>query len=341
MASEIAAIEYFLPENVSTTADLDTEFPEWSMEKISVKTGIQQRHIATTDQCASDLAFCAGERLFASGACNRDEIDFIVLCTQTPDYFLPSTACTLQRRLALPTSVGALDINLGCSGFVYGLGVVRGLIETGQAERVILFTADTYSKLILPSDRNVRALFGDAGAATLITRTTSGDVGPFVYGTDGRGAENLMVRGGAFRTTHSMQSAHLFMNGQAILVFTIQTIPLAIDRLLAKAQRTVDQIDLFVFHQASRYILELLRNKLKIPEEKFVIDLEHCGNTVSSTIPIALKNAAKMGRLKGGETVMILGFGVGYSWGGALLVWSPGFLSPRAENSPSQLPVRD
>ncbi|MBV9267418.1 MAG: ketoacyl-ACP synthase III [Acidobacteriaceae bacterium] len=334
----IAAIEYYLPEKVVSTANLSTEFPEWSVEKIDDKTGIHERHIAAENECSSDLAVAAAQKLFESGACRPEEIDYVLLCTQSPDYFLPTTACLVQDRLGIPTSAGALDFNLGCSGYVYGLGLAEGLIASGQARKVLLLTAETYSKFLHPRDKSVRTIFGDAAAATLLTAIESEQplMGPFVYGTDGQGAPNLIVRTGAMRQARTAETAvekedesanvrsddNLFMDGAEIFNFTIGAVPKSVSALLERAGLSLDQVDLFVFHQANKYMLEHLRKRIKIPADKFQVSMAHCGNTVSSTLPIALKHAQAAGRLKEGSTVMLVGFGVGYSWGATLLRWS-------------------
>lgn len=331
----IAAISYYLPRKVVTTEDLASEFPDWSVEKIDAKTGIHERHIAAEDEYASDLAFAAAGKLFDSGVCQPSAIDFIIYCTESPDYLLPPTSCILQDRLGIPTTAGAYDFNLACSGYVYGLGQAEGLIATGQASNVLVLTADTYSKFIHPLDRSVRTIFGDGAAATLVRAIDSEVpyIGPFIYGTDGRGAENLIVPAGGLRRPSTPETAvtsvddqgnvrgpdNLFMNGGEIVAFTLTAAPLSVQRLLEKAGQSLDAIDLFVFHQTNRYTLEHLRKKLKIPEEKFVISMRHCGNTVSSTIPIALKDAMDAGRVQSGARIMLVGFGVGYSWGATLL----------------------
>lgn len=338
MHASIAAIEYYLPPATVTTADLSSEFPDWSVAKIDEKTGIRDRHIAAEGECSSDMAVAAAGKLFDSGACRPGEIDFVLLCTQSPDYFLPTTACLIQDRLGVPTSAGALDFNLGCSGFVYGLGLAEGLIATGQASRVLLLTAETYSKFLNPRDRSVRTIFGDAAAATLLV-AEAGQVpaiGPFVYGTDGSGGPNLIVPTGGMRRPRTAESAvvaeddtgnarsqdDLFMNGGEIFSFTIAAVPEAVGVLLKKSGLTMADVDRFVFHQANRYMLEHLRKRMKIPPEKFQLTMDHCGNTVSSTIPIGLKHAALDGRLAKGDRVMLVGFGVGYSWGATLVRWS-------------------
>jgi len=320
----IRSIEYHLPVGLLTNEQLARDYPDWSMAKIEEKTGISSRHITAADEYASDLAVAAAEKLFRSGVCARQDVDYLLLCTQSPDYLLPTTACILQDRLGLSTSTGALDFNLGCSGFIYGLGLAKGLIETGQARNVLLITAETYSKFIEETDRNVRTLFGDAAAATLVQgleEPESGDwIGPFVYGTDGKGAPNLMVRGSGVRNrTLNLQ---LYMNGPEIFTFTLSSVPKAVEDVLRAAAMNKNDVDLYVFHQANRYMLEHLRKKIGIPDEKFPVSMKDCGNTVSSTIPIALRDAADHDYLKAGQRVVLVGFGVGYSWGGAVIRWA-------------------
>jgi 3-oxoacyl-[acyl-carrier-protein] synthase III len=331
----VSTIEYYLPGKVVTSHDLSAEFPEWPVEKIESKTGIQERHITGPDEFASDLAVAAAQKLFASGACEPAGIDFLLYCTQSPDYFLPTTACLIQDRLGIPTTAGAYDFNLGCSGYIYGLGQAEGLITTGQASRVLLLTAETYSKFIHPGDRSVRTIFGDAAAATLIEAVEAEAplIGPFVYGTDGSGARNLIVPAGGMRHPQTGQTAiaekdaqgnirsanNLFMDGGEIFNFTLASVPSSVNRLLQKSGLSLDQVDLFVFHQANKYMLDHLRKFMKVPADKFVIEMSHCGNTVSSTIPIALKHAITDGRARAGSLVMLVGFGVGYSWGATLL----------------------
>src|ERR1017187_7058621 len=337
MHAAIRAIDYHLPEKVVSNEDLAREFPGWSVDKIQGKTGIQERHIAGPQECSSDLAFQAARKLFASCDATPGEIDYLLLCTQSPNYFLPTTACLLQDRLGIPTSAGALDFNLGCSGYIYGLGLAQGLIETGQASRVLLITAEAYSKFIHPGDKSVRTLFGDAAAVTLLEGAPqeNGRGAAFVFGTDGKGASNLIVPAGGLRQRPTPETArvgmdddgntrspeNLYMNGAEIFNFTLRIIPECVGRLLARTGVHAEEIDLYVFHQANQFMLDHLRKKMKIPPEKFYLWLGHCGNTVSSTIPIALKHAVDDGKLRPGSLVMLVGFGVGYSWGATLLRW--------------------
>lgn len=349
MKAFLAGIATELPGGVLGNEQLAAEYEGWSAEKIYAKTGIRTRRIAAADECASDLAFRAAQALIAQQGLDPSRVDFLLYCTQTPDYILPTTACVLQHRLGLPVSCGALDFNLGCSGYVYGLGVAKALIESGQARTVLLLTADTYTKLINPADKSVRTLFGDGAAATLlVARAQDSLVGPFVYGTDGAGAGNLIVPTGGMRrppvrdaelTADDSGNARtindLYMNGAEIFNFTIRAVPEAVAHLLVKAGLQQDAVDLFVFHQANRFMLDHLRRKMGIPAEKFVIAMEDVGNTVSASIPLALQHAEREGRLTPGALVMLVGFGVGYSWGATLIRWRPSDSGPGTKDDES------
>ncbi|MCX6379942.1 MAG: 3-oxoacyl-ACP synthase, partial [Armatimonadetes bacterium] len=195
MYATIKAVEYYLPEGTLPNSVIASKWPEWTEKKIESKIGIAERHLSGSEEFTSDMAVIAARKLFDSGACTPEQVDFLILCTQTPDYMLPTTACIVQAELGLANTVGAVDISLGCSGYIYSLGYAKGLIETGQAENVLLITADTYTKLIHPDDKSIVTLFGDAASATLVCATdrSTPSIGPFVYGTDGGGANNLIV----------------------------------------------------------------------------------------------------------------------------------------------------
>ncbi len=322
MYAAIKAIEYYLPSAVLTNEQLAMDFPDFPADKIYEKTGIRTRHISADDEFSSDLAINAAKKLFDSKIILKEDVDFLVFCTQTPDYLLPTTACILQDILGLPRSAGAIDVNLGCSGFVYGLSIAKGLIESGQAKNVLLLTADTYSKLMEPSDKSVRAIFGDGAAATLISAVNYSKpcIAPVLFGTDGSGWKNLCVQGRGMRTYGDINAdPFLRMQGPEIFSFTLDAVPDAVSGLLARENLDLNDIDLFVFHQANQYMLEHLRKKMSIPVEKFLVAMDFCGNTVSSTIPIALKEAQTRKELGGCHKVMLVGFGVGYSWAGSIV----------------------
>lgn len=330
MKAYIKGISYYLPEKVIDNETLIKEFPEWTVEKVALKLGISKRHVVSEKECSSDLAVKAAQKLFEEQMINPGEIDFILLCTQSPDYFLPTSACLVQDKLGIPITSGAVDFNLGCSGFVYGLSLAKGLLLGGIAKNILLITAETYSKFIHPRDKGNRSIFGDAASATLITDQGMAEIGNFSLGTDGKGADKLIVKTGGLRYPEKMNDLHweegnpvssdyLCMDGTEIFNFTQDTVPAIVSETLAKNNLSHEQIDLFVFHQANKYILSFLRRKIKIKEEKFYLCIEDFGNTVSSTIPIALKEALMQDRIKHGNTVLLAGFGVGYSWGGTIL----------------------
>jgi len=331
----IKAIKSFLPENKLTNEQLAEQFGDWHASQILSKTGVAERGIAPATECASDLGIKAAQRLFAAGASAPDEIDFLIFCTQSPDYFMPTTACLMQEALRLPTSCGAIDINQGCSGYIYGLALAKSLVEAGTARQVLLVTADTYTKFINRRDRSLLTLFGDGAAATLVSpvETDRELIGPFVLGSDGRGANQIIVKAGGLRHRPTAETAiekqdssgnwrsdeNLFMDGGDVFSFALRTVPPTLQQLLDKTGLTLEQIDFIVPHQANKFVLERLRAKLKFPADKFWIDMEKSGNTVSSTIPIALESAIEQQRVRPGNRVALVGFGVGYSWGATMI----------------------
>jgi 3-oxoacyl-[acyl-carrier-protein] synthase-3 len=332
--SYINHISYYLPEKILTNETLAAEFPEWSVEKIAHKIGIRERHIAGEDETSLDMGVLASEKLFKEYHIDSNSIDFLLFCTQSPDYFLPTSACIMQNRLGLKQSCGALDFNLGCSGFVYGLSLAKGLIASGSAKNVLLVCGETYSKFLHPSDKGNRTIFGDAASATLISNQVNGlsaKIGAFDLGTDGSGAENLIVKAGGMRQpnmtskeSHHAQEpdsseAYLFMKGPAIFNFTSVNVPSLVIKNAAKNNVEMDAINHFVFHQANAYILNHLREKIKVEKERFPIRMDFCGNTVSSSIPIALRTLQEEHAIKTGEKISLVGFGVGYSWGAVVI----------------------
>lgn len=327
----IKAISYYLPEKVLTNEDLVREFPEWSVDKVASKVGVNIRHLAAEDETAGDMAEKAAKRLFEEYNIQPSEIDFLMLCTQSPDYFLPSTACILQDRLGIPTSAGAFDYNLGCSGCIYGMAMAKGLIAAGVAKNILLLTAETYNKYLHQDDKSNRSIFGDGAAACLISTEGFAEIGEFVLGTDGSGAEHLIVRTGASRLKyatgvqdedsegHIRRDDYLYMNGGAIFNFTLDAVPAMMKQLLDKSGLQKDNIDYYVFHQANKFMLSTIRKVCTLPKDKFYINLENMGNTVSSTILIGLKDCIQSGTIQKGMKVMCCGFGVGLSWGGVTL----------------------
>lgn len=301
-------IACYLPDKVLTNDQLAEIYPEWTAEKILDKTGIASRHVTTRDETALDLAERAAKKLFDLGNVKAEKIDFLLLCTQSAEYKLPSSACLLQNRLGMPVTAGAMAFDHGCSGFIYGLSLAKGLISGGMAKNVLLVTSETYTKYIVPEDKSTRTIFGDGAAATLVDEGAAAKIGAFSFGTDGSGAEKLIVR-----------DNKIFMDGPEIFNFTLDVVPRTMDDVLVKNDLTRDDIDLYVFHQANKFMLDTIRKVNGLPRDRFYVNLETTGNTVSSTIPIALKQLEEAGRLKSGMKIMLMGFGVGLSWGATII----------------------
>lgn len=322
----IGPIASYIPERIESNDDLAAQNPNWDMDVIFEKTGIRTRHIAGPEQCVSDLGVEAAERLFADHDVDRDSIDYLLFCTQTPDYPLPTTACLVQDRLGLRTSIGALDYNLGCSGYVYGLSLADGLIRSEVARKVLLITSETYSKYIHSTDRSLRTIFGDGATATLIEAADQPSMGHFVFGTDGSGADTLMVAdGGACPPDRAMKPrkrkrwpSRLYMDGPELLQFALGVIPKAVDQVLAKAGLGRECVDFYLMHQATSYLLEHVRARMGLEREEFPVELAEHGNTVSCTLPILIESLRNSERLTFGRQSVMIGFGVGLSWAACL-----------------------
>ncbi|HBT78450.1 MAG TPA: 3-oxoacyl-ACP synthase [Planctomycetaceae bacterium] len=337
-SAQIISITYYLPENKLGNKVIAELFSGWTEEKITRKLGIEERPIAAPGETAVDMGIRAAERLFEKEVCEPEEIDFVLLCTQSPDYFLPTSACIIHERLGLKKACGALDFNLGCSGYIYGLSLAKGLIEGGMAENVLLITSETYSKYINPLDRVNRPLFGDGAAATLIRAVERKEpapaIGPFVFGSDGSGADLLIVPAGGHRHPATPEDhieypdgkgsvrskVQVAMHGPAIFAFALDRVPPTVRELLEKSGKAKEDIGCFVFHQANKYMLEKLRELCDLDSAKFFNDIRKRGNTVSSSVPIAMVDAFEQGMLKPNEPAMLIGFGVGLSWGATLVV---------------------
>jgi 3-oxoacyl-[acyl-carrier-protein] synthase III len=321
MGSYIHSIEYYLPEGVLDNKTLAEEFPEWSAEKIFEKIGILNRHIVSKNETALDLGYHAAEKVLKDF--DKSLIDFVIMCTQSPDYYLPTGACILQDKLGLRKDAGAFDFNLGCSGYIYGLALAKSLINSKIALSVLLIMSETYSKHIHKSDKSNRSIFGDGSAASLILSSDEEKIHEFVLGTDGSGRDNLIVRKGGMRNMKIVNNEHindfLYMNGPEIYNFTLDVVPGLVNDVLLKHHLSIEQIDFCIFHQANKFMLEYLRKKIKIDPAKFYINMLETGNTVSATIPIALKDCLEKRIVRPGDKVLLVGFGVGYSWGATII----------------------
>lgn len=253
----IKAISYYLPEMIVTNEDLLKEFPEWSVDKVAEKVGVKSRHVAAMNETATDMAEKAARKLFEESGVDPLEIDFVLLCTQSPDYHFPSSACILQDRLGIPTTAGAFDYNLGCSGCIYGMAVAKGLVAGGIAKNVLILTAETYNKYLHPSDKSNRSIFGDGAAACLVSTEGFAQICEFSLGTDGSGANNLIMKTGGARMPqktgssviddegHMWYDDYLYMNGGAIFNFTLEAVPAMIKQVLDKNRMEKDNVDYY------------------------------------------------------------------------------------------------
>lgn len=322
MEAFIKHISCYLPTGSLSNDEIANRFPEWDSEKIFQKIGIKNRNITDEDQFTSDIATEAIDALCLEHGVDKSSIDYLIVCTQSPDYYLPATACIVQYKAGLSTNCGSIDINQGCSGYIYGLSLAKGLVVAKIAKNVVLVTAEMYSKHIHVLDKGNLSIFGDAACATLISDEGLYRIGEFSLGSDGSGAENLIVKNGGMKGNKTLDNEipndnHLYMNGPAIFNFTAKAVPELIYSTIKKNNESLESINQFIFHQANTFMLEYLRKKITIPKEKFLIDMEDYGNTVSSTIPIVLRN--KIDCKKALEKILLAGFGVGYSWGAVVI----------------------
>ena len=323
MSISISHISIYLPPTIITNEQLAKEFNS-SEEQIFKNTGIKQRYSSTPGEIPSDMAVKAALSLFETHKIDKNEIDFLIFCTEGFDHKGPSTSCLIQHRLGLGTHIGCIDLPYGCSGYVYGIGMANALLTSFMAKKVLFLTADIPSKVSHKKDLELRSIFSDIATATIITKSENEQ--HFIFGTDGGGYNNLIVDNSATRNPQTegncidgLPYGHMKMNSTEVFLFAVKRVPVLIDDILKKHNCSVDDIDLFVFHQASYFMLDVIRRKCKIPKEKFFVNIENFGNSVSSTIPVALYDAEQKGVLKKGMKVVLAGFGIGYSWGATII----------------------
>jgi len=333
----IAGVASAVPEAVRTLADDAAVFGEAEIERISQNIGVQKRHVVTGGMCTSDLCYAAAERLLENLGWDKRSIDALIFVTQTPDYFMPATACVLQQRLGLGKNCAAFDVNQGCAGYVYGLWLASNLVAAGSIRRALLLVGDTISRVVSPLDRTVTSLFGDAGTATAIEFDESAPAMHFELGADGSGQKHLGVPAGAFRVPHTADTAarsdrgggnsrsdeDLFMDGGEVFTFTLREVPSLVKSILAATGDSIATIDAFVFHQANRFMLNYLAKRLALPSDKVVVAMTDFGNTSSATIPLALTTNLRDSLAKGPKRLLLAGFGAGFSWGATVLSCGP------------------
>ena len=328
MFAKIRAVSSYLPELIEKNSDIVEE-------RFSKKLGVVDRRIVADDESAGDLAFKAAEKLFAEYDIDRNETDFILLCTQHPDYQMPHTSPHLQHRLGLAQTVGSMDIALGCSGYIYGLATAKGLIETGIAKKILFLTSSVYTKYINVKDTSVRPLFGDGATATWIEGVDepAENIRAFVFGTDGSRYDRLYIPVGGSRLTprstpevfeydenkNSHSNYEVYMDGTAIAYFTLRKVPKLVDDVLAAANMTREDLDYCIFHQANEFMLKYVQQKANLENVPFHNKITHSGNLVSGSVPYAIEQVITSVDVTNLHNVLLTGFGVGLSWAGCLV----------------------
>jgi 3-oxoacyl-[acyl-carrier-protein] synthase-3 len=333
MYNTIKHISCYYPKNILTNDDIHNKFPKLKIKELTRLTGVHKRYICGEGETSVDMGFSAAEILLAENSIDRNDIDFIIFCSAGGDFITPASACIIHNRLGLKSNCGAFDFNQGCTGYIYGLSLADSLVQSSNATDILLITSEAITKTIHPEDSSNRAIFGDAATATLITKNNKGSDNKFIFGTDGSKFDKIIIKHGRERyplpeyaeqdSLDNYGNAHndskFYMDGAEVFNFSVKKAPDLVNEILVQNNISIDDINYFIFHQANQIILETLGKKLKIPEDKLIIDISNTGNTVSSTIPIALSNALKSGKIKRGNRIMIAGFGVGFSWGGTIL----------------------
>lgn len=314
---ELTAVSSAVPKNKIDNQQ-NSDFSDDEKRKIISSTGVETRYVADQDMCASDLCFYAANHLFDELEIDVLDIDIIVFVSQTPDHILPATACIMQDRLGLKKSTIAFDINLGCSGYAYGVMLLANMLSTGIYKKALLLAGDTISKLTSPQDRSVAFLFGDAGSATLLEYSEKASPLYFDFGTDGSGFDKLIVETGAFRSwalqDTVMPKAELLMSGMDVFSFTLREVPKTINTCMTEAGLDKDQVDHFFFHQANKFMLLHLAKKMKISLDKVPFSIREYGNTSVASIPLTMSTLAKHANVLSNQTILLSGFGVGFSW---------------------------
>lgn len=327
MGCKIQNIEFVLGSKKISNLDLHNLNPSYNFDKFEKKVGINYRYNEINGNVIT-LAKKSINKLLNKIEIDKSEIDYLIFCTQSPEYLIPTNACVLQNECGLSTNTGAVDINLGCSGYTYGLSLAKALIESNQADNVLLVTSETYSRYINKKDLVNRLIFSDASTSSLISRSESNDIGLFQFGTDGSGFDKLIVKNNYFTkqlnpdtksygNNNYYTDNDLFMNGPEVFNFTLKQVPNLIKNVLLKNNKEINEIDKIVLHQANKFLLKAIAKKSTIDFEKFFINLESYGNTVSNTIPIALKEFSK--NIEDYKSVLLGGFGVGLSWSGCVI----------------------
>jgi 3-oxoacyl-[acyl-carrier-protein] synthase III len=327
VAISITGLGSYVPERVVTNDDLSTMM-DTSDEWIRERTGIRERRIAAPEQALSDLALPAAREALEDAGLQGSDLDLIIVATVTPDMAFPATAAILADQLGAPDAA-AYDLSAGCTGFMYAVAQGYGMLAGGLAQKALIVGGDVLSKIMDWSDRSTSVLFGDGAGAVVLERVAEGGFLGFELGADGSGGPQLYLPAGGSRAPATAESVteklhFVKMNGREVFKFATRVLVSSAESVLAECGRTIDEVDVYVPHQANVRIIEHARQKLGIPEEKTVIDVDRYGNTSSGSIPLALADAKADGRLHAGQLVLMTGMGAGLTWGSGLIEWTDG-----------------
>lgn len=314
-----------LPERVMTNDDL-SEIVETSHDWIVTRTGIESRRIADENTATSDLAYKAAEKAIEAAGLTADQIDLIIVGTITPDHNFPSTACIVQDKIGA-VNAAAFDLEAACSGFIYGVSVGQQFIATGMYEHVLVIGAETMSKILDFEDRKTCILFGDGAGAVVLGPVAKGKgIRSMELGADGKGGKSLIMPGGGSRIPATQQSVadrlhYVTMDGSEVFKFAVRAMGGASQRVVEQAGLGVEEVDFLVPHQANMRIIKSAAKRLKLPMEKVHVNLDKLGNMSAASIPVALDEAVRAGKIKENDKVVLVGFGGGLTWGACVLNW--------------------
>lgn len=318
-AVSITGLGCFVPERVLTNAELSTlvdTSDEWIMER----TGIRERRIASDEQAMSDLALPAAREALAKAGVEPKDIDLVIVATVTPDMMFPTTSALIADALGA-TEAAAYDLLAGCTGFMYAIAQAYGMLAGGLAQRALVVGGDVLSKILDWEDRSTLVLFGDGAGAVVMERVERGGFLGFELGADGGGGEHLWLPGSGSRKFDDPES-FVKMNGREVFKFATRVMVSSAEKLLDRCGLTIEDVDVYVPHQANVRIIDHAARKLGVPDERVVVNVDRYGNTSSGSIPLALADAAADGRLRPGELVLMTGMGAGLTWGSALIEWT-------------------
>lgn len=315
----ITGLGCHVPERVLTNDEL-AAMVDTNDEWIRDRTGIRERRIAAADEALTDIALPACRRALEMAGADPASIDLLIVATVTPDMAFPSSAAILANQLGMPAAA-AYDLSAGCTGFVYAITQAHGMLASGLAKRALVVGGDVLSKILDWTDRSTVVLFGDGAGAVVMEGVDEGGFLGFELGADGGGGENLWLPGSGSRTFEDPEK-FVKMNGREVFKFATRVMVSSAEAILAECGKTVDDIDVYVPHQANVRIIDHAVRKLGVPKEKTVVNVDRYGNTSSGSIPLALADAADDGRLEPGKLVLLTGMGAGLTWGSALIEWT-------------------